>query len=58
MFVLGRMGSTERALRIIVEQLRDVGQAVEFAQSQGDQELWELLIALALGDASMTGNYF
>ena len=30
-------------------------QAVEFVQMQRDDELWELLISLALSDADMTG---
>ncbi|KAL4447636.1 hypothetical protein ABPG75_004855 [Micractinium tetrahymenae] len=54
-FVLGRMGSAEKALRLIVEGLRDVGQAVEFVQLQRDDDLWEQLIALTLGDAQLTG---
>ncbi|KAI3429426.1 hypothetical protein D9Q98_005520 [Chlorella vulgaris] len=54
-FVLGRMGSSEKALRLIVEGLRDVVQAVEFVQLQRDDELWEQLIALTLGDAQLTG---
>ena len=56
-YVLGRMGSAEKALRLIVEGLRDVGQAVEFVQLQqrGDEELWGQLIALTLGDAQLTG---
>lgn len=116
-YVLGRMGSAEKALRLIVEGLRDVAQAsaasplllalepysrharrpcslrpgllpaacsrawsftgaharrlprpprpltpskcvqaVEFVQMQRDDELWEQLIALTLGDAQLTGE--
>lgn len=102
-YVLGRMGCAEKALRLIVEGLRDVAQAVEFVQlqvrahwcacgwlggwlggaaraaawgwrrraqampacahpvrclpcpPQRDDELWEPLIALTLGDAQLTG---
>ena len=32
-----------------------VMQAIEFVQMQRDDELWELLISLALSDADMTG---
>ncbi|KFM22706.1 Vacuolar protein sorting-associated protein 41-like protein [Auxenochlorella protothecoides] len=53
--VLGRMGATDRALRLIVENLRDVGRAVEFVQNQRDDELWDLLITLALADPELTG---
>jgi hypothetical protein len=31
-------------------------QAIEFVQMQRDDELWELLISLALGSANMTGE--
>ena len=31
-------------------------QAIEFVQMQRDDELWELLISLALGNASLTGG--
>lgn len=31
-------------------------QAVEFVQLQRDDELWEQLIALTLGDAQLTGG--
>ncbi len=54
-FVLGRMGATERALRVIVERLRDVGQAVDFVRERADAALWELLVALALADAELAG---
>jgi hypothetical protein len=54
-FVLGRMGAAERALRVIVERLRDVGQAVDFVQERADAALWELLVALALADAELAG---
>lgn len=33
-------------------------QAIEFVQMQRDDELWELLIDLALSDADMTGASF
>jgi hypothetical protein len=45
-----------QALRLIVEGLRDVAQAVEFVQLQRDDDLWEPLIALTLGDARLTGE--
>lgn len=32
-------------------------QAIEFVQMQQDDELWDLLISLALADASLTGVY-
>jgi hypothetical protein len=41
------------ACRICVLPAR---QAVEFVQLQRDDELWEQLIALTLGDAQLTGD--
>ena len=31
-------------------------QAIDFVQMQQDDELWDLLISLALADASLTGD--
>lgn len=31
-------------------------QAIDFVQMQGDEDLWDLLISLALGSAEFTGN--
>ena len=31
-------------------------QAIEFVQMQRDDELWELLISLAIGSADLTGG--
>jgi hypothetical protein len=33
-------------------------QAIEFVQMQRDDELWELLISLAIGSADLTGVHF
>lgn len=55
-YVLGRMGSSDAALRLIVGRLRDVAGAVAFVQEQHDDELWELLISLTLGDAALAGE--
>lgn len=55
-FVLGRMGAADRALRVIVNQLKDIEGAVEFAASQQDDDLWDLLITLALADPELAGS--
>jgi vacuolar protein sorting-associated protein 41 len=55
-YLLGRMGSSKSALRLIITQLRDVEGAVTFVQDSRDDELWELLISLTLGDAALTGE--
>ena len=57
-YLLGRMGSSDAALRLIITQLRDVQGAVTFVQDsavQDDSSLWDLLISLTLGDAALTG---
>ncbi|KAJ2002902.1 Vacuolar protein sorting-associated protein 41 [Coemansia thaxteri] len=46
-FVLGRMGDNHRALMLIIERLRDVARAIEFATEQNDPELWRDLVAYA-----------
>ncbi|KAJ2813134.1 Vacuolar protein sorting-associated protein 41 [Coemansia furcata] len=43
-FVLGRMGDNHRALMLIIERLRDVPRAIEFAREQNDPELWSDLM--------------
>ncbi|KAK2079677.1 hypothetical protein QBZ16_002072 [Prototheca wickerhamii] len=57
-YVLSRMGATDRALRAIVLDLRDIPAAVTFAREQRDDELWALLLDLGLGqgDAALAGE--
>ncbi|RUP49413.1 hypothetical protein BC936DRAFT_142590 [Jimgerdemannia flammicorona] len=43
-FMLGRMGDNKRALMLIIEKLRDVKRAIEFAQEQDDNVLWDDLL--------------
>ncbi|KAJ1744262.1 Vacuolar protein sorting-associated protein 41 [Coemansia sp. RSA 1086] len=43
-FILGRMGDNHRALMLIIDQLRDVPRAIEFAKEQNDPELWNDLV--------------
>ncbi len=40
----GRMGNTKQALQLIVNELHDVRQAIDFCKEHYDQELWEDLI--------------
>lgn len=44
-FLLGRMGNTREALAIIMDQLNDINQAINFCQEHNDKELWSDLIA-------------
>ncbi|CAB3364914.1 Hypothetical predicted protein [Cloeon dipterum] len=43
-YLLGRIGKTREALALIVEELQDIRQAVEFCMEHNDQELWEEMI--------------
>lgn len=43
-FLLGRIGNTREALQIIIEQLNDINQAINFCQEHNDKELWSDLI--------------
>lgn len=44
-FLLGRMGDNLKALKLIIERLGDVKLAIDFAEEQRDDDLWEALIA-------------
>lgn len=43
-FLLGRIGNTREALQIIIKQLNDINQAINFCQEHNDKELWTDLI--------------
>lgn len=47
-YILGKTGNNKKALRLIIEKLGDVQQAIAFAYSQADPELWEDLIKYSL----------
>ena len=55
-FILGRMGNTREALHLIMERLGDIPQAIEFVRSQGDDELWDLLISMSMSSPRMVGG--
>ncbi|TMW69274.1 hypothetical protein Poli38472_001430 [Pythium oligandrum] len=46
-YILGRMGQHKRALDLILTQMRDINQAIEFVQ-ENDTNLWDYLIDLSL----------
>ena len=56
-FILGRMGNAREALQLIITDLGDVAQAVDFVALQGDPDLWQLLLSLALADPALTGAH-
>ena len=55
-FIHGRMGNTSFALNLIIEHIRDVRQAIEFVESQRDDQLWEQLINQSLKDPNFIGG--
>ncbi|PNW86054.1 hypothetical protein CHLRE_03g209281v5 [Chlamydomonas reinhardtii] len=55
-FVLGRMGNADQALRLIIDRLGDIPRAIDFVVGQRDEELWGRLIDWALGSPDTTGQ--
>ncbi|XP_035706233.1 vacuolar protein sorting-associated protein 41 homolog isoform X2 [Folsomia candida] len=51
-FLLGRMGNTKEALRLIIYVLDDIYQAIDFCKEHDDTELWEDLINFSLDKPS------
>lgn len=47
-YLLGRMGNTKDALNLVMSQLGDIEQAIEFCKDQNDADLWHDLIGLSL----------
>ncbi|CAJ1330496.1 unnamed protein product [Effrenium voratum] len=47
-YLLGRAGRVADALRILLEEVGDVGRAVEFASETQDARLWETLVSFVL----------
>ena len=43
-YLLSKEGRTAQALRLIIDRLDDVSQAIAFAKEQGDQSLWDDLL--------------
>eukprot|EP00210_Caulerpa_lentillifera_P006342 g6058.t1 len=54
-YILSRMGNTHGALQLIISELADIPQAIEFARSQNEDDLWDSLINWAVSKASTTG---
>eukprot|EP00210_Caulerpa_lentillifera_P007525 g7190.t1 len=55
-YILSRMGNPHGALQLIIEELADVPQAIEFVRSQNEDTLWDSLIDWAVSKASTTGD--
>ncbi|XP_022729889.1 vacuolar protein sorting-associated protein 41 homolog isoform X2 [Durio zibethinus] len=54
-FILGRMGNSKQALAVIINELGDIEEAVEFVTMQHDDDLWEELIQQCLHKPEMVG---
>ncbi|KAI5078208.1 hypothetical protein GOP47_0005879 [Adiantum capillus-veneris] len=54
-FILGRMGNSREALSLIIKQLKDMEEAVEFVAAQHDDDLWEELINQSVSNPQMIG---
>ncbi|KAA3455516.1 vacuolar protein sorting-associated protein 41-like protein isoform X2 [Gossypium australe] len=52
-FILGRMGNSKQALAVIINELGDIEEAVEFVTMQHDDDLWEELIHQCLHKPEM-----
>ncbi|XP_043700552.1 vacuolar protein sorting-associated protein 41 homolog [Telopea speciosissima] len=52
-FILGRMGNSRQALAVIINELEDIREAIEFVAMQHDDELWEELIKQCLHKPEM-----
>ena len=47
-YLLAQTGQTKRALGLIINQLGDVGLAIDFTREQGDAELWDDLLDFSM----------
>lgn len=47
-FILGRMGNTQEALRMILDKMDDINAAIEFCKEHGDTDLWTHLMDISV----------
>ncbi|KAJ3352816.1 Vacuolar protein sorting-associated protein 41 [Entophlyctis luteolus] len=47
-FLLGKMGDNRRALKLLIERVGNVQQAIDFAKEQNDNLLWDDLIKFSM----------
>ena len=47
-YLLSNTGQLRKALFLIIDELRDVSKAIEFAKEQDDKELWEDLLEYSM----------
>ena len=57
-FILGITGGqSETALKLIIEELRDVKMAIEFVQEQNDDALWDSLISMSIKNPKFLSGF-
>jgi hypothetical protein len=47
-FLLGRMGSTQKALALLIDEIKDVKEAIAFVEEHKDEGLWKELVDRSL----------
>ena len=52
-FILGRMGNTREALRIIIDKMNDINAAIEFCKEHGDSDLWAELMDISVSNPQL-----
>jgi len=50
------MGNAKQGLQLLIEKMGDVKQAIEFIESQNDQDLWEDLIESSMKNADFISS--
>lgn len=51
-YILGKVGQNKRALKLVLEELQDPEQAIDFAKQQNDQELWDEVLDYSISRPS------
>ena len=54
--MLGRMGNASQGVSILVQKFGDIQGAIQFVQSQRDDELWEQLVEMSLASPRLIGT--
>lgn len=52
-FILGRMGNTHEALRIIIDKMDDINAAIDFCKEHGDSDLWAELMDISVSNPQL-----
>ncbi|KAJ6243465.1 vacuolar protein sorting-associated protein [Anaeramoeba flamelloides] len=55
-WILWRMGNTNRALGLVMKELDDIEQAIQLAQTEDDRELWKKLVDLCIKNPNHLAN--